>query len=103
MLCKDHSHQASPSFHACLSQPKSAELLDRINNGLVVPAEVTIELLQTSLFSALASSAPGRPAAAKIVLLDGFPRDMANLEAFQEAGWSFGVGIANQIIGRWLS
>jgi adenylate kinase family enzyme len=53
--------------------------LARINEGLVVPAEVTVGLLQTSLLSP--------PSAVRTILIDGFPRDMMNLEAFLLAGW----------------
>mmetsp|Transcript_18231 Transcript_18231/g.46844 ORF Transcript_18231/g.46844 Transcript_18231/m.46844 type:complete len:148 (+) Transcript_18231:3-446(+) len=49
-------------------------IADMIKEGKIVPAKVTIDLLNAAMVSAPAGT---------IVLIDGFPRDLANLELFE--------------------
>lgn len=56
--------------------PRSGEIEDALKNGHIVPAEVTVQLLKASIES---HTAGGRSQ----FLIDGFPRNVDNLQAWK--------------------
>ncbi|ORY62337.1 UMP-CMP kinase [Pseudomassariella vexata] len=59
---------------------------DYIKNGLIVPMEVTVQLLENAMVAAIDSSGKGEIAGKKgKFLIDGFPRKMDQAHKFEES------------------